>query len=299
MNYIIITPAYNEEKYIEKTLESVIVQSVKPMKWVIVDDGSTDRTADIIKSYTSRFSWIKYTLRTREASQSYYASNVYAIFQGVASLEDEAYDYLAILDADITLPPDYYQSLGAILASDARLGIASGNCVDKIDNKIIRHLYDRRSCAKAIMVFRKTCFDQIGGFVPLKYGGEDTCACFSARMFGWKTWAFHELMATHNKPLGTGPSNKVLSIRFRQGLCDWALAAPLSFVILKSVRRCIKEPPFIIGGLARMVGYLYGLFSRKKRQIPKDLASYIRREQLSRILKGNKIPVAQRVEYKF
>jgi len=298
LNYVIITPAYNEEKCISQTIESVIVQPIKPLKWIIVDDGSTDRTADIIKSYASQFSWIQYVLRTREPGQSYYASNVYAIQKGIASLSGLPYDYIAILDADITLPQNYYQNLIRAFASDAQLGIASGNCADKIDKKLVRHLYDRRSCAKAVMVFRKECFNQIGGFVPLKYGGEDTCACFSARMLGWKTWAFHELMATHNKPLGTGPSKKVLSIRFRQGLCDWALAAPLSFAILKSIRRCFKEPPFIIGGLARMVGYISGFCSGEKRQISGELACYIRSEQLSRVFKGNKIPTEHRVEFK-
>jgi glycosyltransferase involved in cell wall biosynthesis len=299
LNYIIITPAYNEEKYIGETIESVIAQSVKPIRWVIVDDGSTDQTADIIKSYTSRFPWIQYVLRVRNADQSYYASNVYAIQKGMSLLDELSFDYIAILDADISLPSDYYENLSEIFVSDARLGVAAGNLVDKIANKLVKHLYDRRSCTKAVVVFRRECFEQIGGFVPLKYGGEDTCACFSARMLGWKVWSFRELMIIHNKPLGTGPSKKVLSIRFRQGLCDWALAAPLSFAILKSIRRCIKEPPFIMGGLARIIGYLYGCCSGEERQISSELAQYIRNEQRSRVLHRNRIPIEHQVNFTF
>lgn len=292
-----MTPVYNEEKHIRQTIESVIGQSIKPVKWIIVDDGSTDRSAEIIKEYSSTFSWIQYISRSREPDQSYYASNVYALQKGVDAIVPFDCDYLAILDADITLPPNYYKSLSEIFASDAELGIVSGNCADRVGDELVRHLYDRRSCAKAVMVFRRACYNDIGGFVPLKYGGEDTCACFSARMLGWKTWAFHELISIHNKPLGTGLSQKVLNIRFRQGLCDWALAAPLSFVILKCMRRSVKEPPFILGGLARIVGYLYGYCSREKRQISKQLIRYIRKEQWSRVCSGNKIPKEQRISF--
>ena len=273
------------------------MQSIKPVRWVIVDDGSTDRTASIIKIFASQYSWIKYIKRNRKHGQSYYASNVYAIEKGVASLCNVSCEYIAILDADIYLPPRYYEILSDIFKFDKRIGIASGNCADKVGGKLVRHLYDRRSCAKAVMVFRKTCYEEIGGFVPLKYGGEDTCACFSARMLGWKTWAFHELVAIHNKPLGTGPSRNILNIRFRQGICDWALAAPFIFEILKSIRRCFKELPLIVGGLARMAGYLYAIYFKEKRQISSELTFYIRKEQQDRVLNKNKIPVEHKVEY--
>lgn len=298
MNFAIVTPAYNEEKCIGKTIESVINQSIKPVKWIIVDDGSTDQTANIVKDYASKFPWIQYVHRVRDPNITYYASNVYALQLGVDSLGETAIDFMAILDADIELPNRYYETINEAFNSDDRLGIASGNCADIIEGKIVTHLYDRRSSAKSIMVLRKACFDQIGGFLPLKHGGEDTCACFTARMHGWKTWAFHELMVIHNKPLGTGASGKILKIRFKQGLCDWSLAAPMVFEILKSIRRCFKEPPLMIGGLARMVGYCYGIFFEKERQISEDLVRYIRKEQLDRVLKGNKIPAEHRVVFK-
>jgi glycosyltransferase involved in cell wall biosynthesis len=192
MKFVIITPAFNEEKNIALTIESVLTQLIKPLLWIIVDDGSTDNTADIIKNYTNNHKWIKYVYREKKPEQTYFASNVYAIKKGTEYISNIDYDYLAILDADITLPPDYYQNIANVLTTNKNLGIVSGNCADKIGDQIIKHLYDRRSCAKAVIVFRRECYEQIGGFIPMKYGGEDTCACFTARMKGWKTWAFHD-----------------------------------------------------------------------------------------------------------
>jgi poly-beta-1,6-N-acetyl-D-glucosamine synthase len=186
MGYVIITPAYNEGKYIRLTIDSVLTQTVQPLLWVIVDDGSTDDTANIIQKYSQQYNWIKYVHRKRGSGHSYYASNVYAIMAGYEHVKNVSYEFLAVLDADITLPENYYEKIQEFFSYDPRLGITSGNCVDKVDGKLKKHLYDRRSCAKAVIVFRKECFDQIGGFVPLKYGGEVSCTCFMARIKGWK-----------------------------------------------------------------------------------------------------------------
>ncbi|HML74980.1 MAG TPA: glycosyltransferase family A protein [Anaerohalosphaeraceae bacterium] len=292
MNYIIITPAYNEEKYINQTINSVLSQSILPQKWIIVDDGSNDNTAYIIKEYAKKHEWIKYQYRTKVMGQSYYASNVHAIIDGLKVLEIEEipYDYIAILDADIELPCDYYEQILTQMESKPELGIASGNCADRIGNKLKKHLYDRRSCAKAIMVFRKDCFDQIGGFVPMKYGGEDTVACFMARMRGWRTWAYHEMLVEHNKPLGTGPSRNIIKVRFRQGVGEYSMGSHPLFVLFKSLRRCVKEPPYILGGFARLWGFIYAHFIGEPRQISEELIKYIRKEQFGRVCQGNKIP---------
>ena len=108
IKYIIITPAYNEAEYIERTVKGVLAQSVSPYKWLIVDDGSTDDTAKVIGRYAAEHSWIQYIYREKEPSQSYYSSNVYAIMAGYEQIKTMDYDFLAVLDADISLPKDYY-----------------------------------------------------------------------------------------------------------------------------------------------------------------------------------------------
>ncbi|MFW5804209.1 MAG: glycosyltransferase [bacterium] len=284
--FIIITPAYNEEKYIETTIKSVLSQTILPLVWVIVNDGSSDGTAEIIQAYSQKFNWIIYVHRKKDLNVSYYASNVYAINKGYETAKglNLNYEYLAILDADIELPMDYYEKILNFFSSDSKLGMASGHCLDRMQNGLKRNIYDWRSLPKNITVFRKQCYDDINGFMPLKYAGEDTCACFSARMKGWKTWSTTNLMVIHNKPLGLNAIAKgKLNLRFKQGISEYFIATHPVFMILKSIKRALSEDPYIIGGLSRFIGFLYAHFLNEKRQISKDLRKYIRKEQFNRI----------------
>jgi glycosyltransferase involved in cell wall biosynthesis len=295
-SYVITTPAYNEAAYIGKTIDSVLSQTVKPLLWVIVDDGSTDQTADIAKRYAAEHPWIQYVCKSKDPSQSYYGSNVYAIKAGYEQVRNINYDFLAILDADISLPKDYYEQILNRMQSDEKLGIASGVYVDRVgDNKFRKVLNDRRSTPKALMVFKKQCYEDIGGFIPMKYGGEDTVACFAARMNGWKTWSFPDIFAVHNKPVGMGQAKSLLKIRFRQGISEYFLATHPLFFLLKSLRRCVKETPVFIGGLVRIAGFIYAYFMGQKRQISDELTGYIRAEQFGRVFKLNSIPTEYRV----
>ncbi len=146
------------------------------------------------------------------------------------------------------------------------------------------------------MVFKKECFDDIGGFDPMKYGGEDTVACFAARMKSYKTWSFPDVVAIHNKPIGTGHAKGLFKIRFRQGVGEYFLATHPLFMLVKSARRCLKEPPYGISGLLRLAGFVYAHYLRENRQIPDELVQFIRKEQLDRIFKGNKIPGEMQIE---
>jgi len=296
-HYVTVTPAYNEAQFIARTIESVVAQTVRPLLWLIVDDGSTDGTGDIVQRYTAENPWIRCVPRKKQPGQSYYASNVYAIEAGLAHVGELDYAYLAILDADISLPPDYYAKILAHMEADEKLGIASGIYVDRVGDGLRKVLNDRRSTPKALMVFRRACYDAIGGFVTLKYGGEDTCACFAARMKGWKTWSFADLVAVHNKPVGTGHAGNLLTIRFRLGRGEFYLGSHPLFVFVKSLRRCIKEPPYLLGGMARLAGYLCACLRREQRQVPSDLVQYLRKEQLRRVFKKNQIPSSFRVKH--
>lgn len=291
-NFVIITPAYNEAGYIGRTIESVLAQSVLPLRWVIVDDDSIDATPQIVSKYARQYDWIRLVRRVKDTQQSYYSSNVYAIFEGIKNLGEIQYDYLAIVDADIALPRDYYSRIFERFEQDEKLGIASGIYMDRIgENQFRKVLSDRRSTPKAMMVFRRACFEKIGGFIPMKYGGEDTVACFAARMHGWKTWSFPDLVAIHNKPIGTGHSKGICTIRFRNGIADYYLGSPAFFMFSKCVRRFFKEKPFFCSGLMRFLGYFYAsIWMREKRQIEDELVCYIRKELNSRLFSINRIP---------
>jgi poly-beta-1,6-N-acetyl-D-glucosamine synthase len=289
-SFVIITPAFNEARYIGLTVESVLAQTIKPLKWVIVDDGSTDDTPAITQRYATQFPWIEYLRREKIPGQYYFASNVYAIQEGIGLLKDMPFEYLAILDADISLPSNYYEQILSRLTKDERLGIASGVYVDRLPQGFRKVLNDRRSTPKSITVFRRLCFEQIGGFIPMKYGGEDTVACFMARMKGWKTWSFPDITAIHNKPIGSGHASNRVQIRFRHGVGDYYMATHPLFELVKSIRRCLREKPYIIGSMVRLFGFFYASLFHEPRQLSHEVIRFIHAEQLQRVFQGNSIP---------
>jgi len=282
--YALITPAYNEAGYIAKTIESVLAQSVRPLKWVIVDDGSTDDTASIIKGYAEKLAFIEYCKRERRAGEAYYASNVYAILEGYQRLRNLDFDYLAVLDSDIVLCPDYYKEIFKRFDANLELGIATGTYIEQVDGRWLEAFIDRRSTPKSLQVFRRACYEQIGGYIPCANGGEDTCTEIMARMHGWQTWSFPEIRVIHQRPVGTGNGRKFLCGRFRQGLSDYCLATHPLFMTVKCLRRCVRERPYATAGLARLSGFVYGYLARTPRSIPRDVGRYVRKEQMRRLL---------------
>ncbi len=287
--FIIITPCYNEQKYIEFSLKSVVNQTIKPSKWIIVNDGSTDKTAEIINNYTDKYDFIEYYFRHKSTGQTYFSSNVYAIMEGWEQVKELDFDYLGILDSDITLPKKYYEKIIAEFENDMNLGVASGIYENLIDGKLVPVINDRRSTPKAIQIFRKEVFEQIGGYLPLKYGGEDTAACVMARMHGWKVWSFPNIKVIHHRPTGSGNSKNIIKAKYMLGLNEYFIGSHWLFVLMKCLKRAFKEKPFIIGGVARFCGFLYGHFINEKRQVPIEMVRFFRREQLRRIFLFNRI----------
>lgn len=282
--YMIITPAFNEAKYLGKTIESVIRQTLPPARWVIVDDGSTDQTAQIILRYARSCPWISYLHREKDPTQTYYASNVYALLAGYEAIRNSSFEYLAILDADIILCHSYYEELFKRFEMNQDMGIAAGGLLESVGGKLENLEFDRYSTPKAFQVFRRECYERIGGYFPCRNGGEDTCAEILARMHGWKTWSFPDVKAIHQRPVGTGDGSKVLRARFRQGLADYCLSTHPVFMLAKCLSRCVKERPRVLSGLARLCGFLSGYLRAEQRELSGDARRYVRREQITRLL---------------
>lgn len=282
-NYVIITPAYNEEANIEAVIKSVIAQTVRPLKWVIIDDGSTDNTFEIARRYEMTNSFIECHSRKRISGYSYYASNVYAILAGYEKVKKLDYDFIAILDGDIELCHDYYEQVFKRFSLNPDLGIATGTYLEEVNGVITEANIDRQSTPKAIQVFRKRCYRQIGGYIPFKNGGEDSCTEVMARMFGWQTWSFPEIKVMHKKPVGTGDGRTILQGRFRLGVTDFCLGTHPLFMLAKCLRRCVIERPYLASGLIRLAGFASGFLKAEPRQIPYSARTYLRKEQIRRL----------------
>jgi biofilm PGA synthesis N-glycosyltransferase PgaC len=282
-SYVVITPAYNEAGFLDKTIASVLRQTVLPLTWIIVDDGSTDGTADVIRRYAASSALLECRQRVRRDGDTYYSSNVYAILQGYEELRHLPFEYLAVLDADIILCPNYYEEIFRRFERNPELGIATGTYVEEIAGRWSEAVIDRRSTPKALQVFRRQCYEQIGGYIACRNGGEDTCTEILARMHGWQTWSFPEIKVVHQRPVGTKGSKAVLQARFRQGLADYGVATHPLFMLAKCLRRCWKERPYVASGLARLAGFAYGYLRREPRELPGAARGYVRREQKQRL----------------
>ncbi len=287
--YVLVTPAYNEEKFMDGLIQSVIAQTILPLKWVIIDDGSADATYDIIKRYQGQHSFISCIRLNRDKVVSYYSRRTNAVLLGIKEIKNMEYDFLAVLDADITIEPNYFEGIMQEFDRDPKLGIAAGIFRYVINGRLQTALTDRLCTSGSHQVFRRECYDQIGGYVSLKYGGDDSLVDIMARMYGWKTSNFNEYPVVQNRIVGTGDGKSVLGARFYQGLTDYGIATHPVFMIAKCLRRAFLEKPYILGGMAKLAGFLSGYLRREERQMLPEAISFVRKEQIKRLFswRGN------------
>ena len=208
LSYVIITPARNEARFIELTLQSVIAQTVRPLKWVIISDGSTDGTDEIVKQYASNFSWIE-LLRMPERRERNFAGKVLAFNAGHGKVKNLDYDVIVSLDADISFESNYFSFLLEKLTAEPALGLV-GTPFQETSGQI----YDYRfvsieHVSGACQMFRRECFEAIGGYLPIKGGSIDHVAVITARMKGWKTRTFTEKVCLHHREMGTAHSGSL------------------------------------------------------------------------------------------
>jgi biofilm PGA synthesis N-glycosyltransferase PgaC len=288
LKYVIVTPARNEAQFIERTLESVVVQTVLPVKWVIVSDGSTDGTDEIVQRYADQHSWIE-LVRTPERTQRDFAGKVHAFNAGYDRLEGSAYSVVVSLDGDISFGPDYFSFLLDQLSNDPALGLV-GTPFQELSGQTYDYRFvNIEHVSGACQVFRRECFEAIGGYVPVKGGSIDHIAVISARMKGWKTRTFTEKFCVHHREIGTAQQN-VMTARFKYGAKDYAMGNHPVWELFRSAYQMSKKPR-VMGGLALGAGYLWSWVQRVPRPVSEELIAFHRREQMQR-LKQKFIPAS-------
>ena len=280
---MLLTAARNEAAHIGRTIESVANQTILPKKWVIVSDGSVDETDDIIRTAALKSSFILYSRRQPEGKAKGFASKVEALILARQCLPATEYDYIGHLDADVSFQPSYYEELLRRFAGDPRLGVAGGYIHEPCGVGGLfqsRVSNTERSVAGGIQLFRRQCYEDIGGFLPLELGGEDWCAEIMARMAGWTVRSFPELPVLHHKPgIGVG---HFLSKGFREGQMDHALGTHPLFEIAKCIRR-LRERPLLLAAGSRLLGYLGSSVRSPQYGVPEKVKLYLAKEQLRRL----------------
>jgi glycosyltransferase involved in cell wall biosynthesis len=280
MKYILITPARNEQAFISKTLTSVCAQTVRPERWVIVDDGSTDRTAEIVESYARQHRWIETISRPQRLDRSF-AAKVHAFNAGVERVKTLQYDVIGNLDADLSFEPDYLEFLLQKFHDDPDLGVAGTPFIENGYDSAKDSFEGENHVAGGCQLFRRECWQEIGGYVPNRAGGIDWIAVTTARMKGWKTRSFAQKRFHHYRSLGTAERG-VLSALFSYGEKDYYLGNSPIWQLFRFAYRSTKRP-VVLGGLALFAGYCSAALHRIERPVSPVLMRFHRREQLEKL----------------
>ena len=282
--YALVTPARNEAAFIEATIHSVIAQTARPLRWIIVSDGSTDDTDAIVQRFAAEHPWIE-LLRMPERRERHFAAKAHAFNAGFARLQGVPYDIVGNLDADITFDPEYFQFLLDRFVSDPRLGVAGTPFVEDFERPS-QHSYAHKFASLehvsgACQMFRRQCFDDVGGYVPIKGGAVDWVAVTSARMNGWVTRTFLEKVSFHHRKLGTG-NNSPLMVRFHYGRKAYYVGGHPLWVLIRGCSQ-MRQKPYLLAGMLFISGFVWAFLSRTPRAVSRELITFHRAEQLSRL----------------
>lgn len=286
LRYVLITPARNEAAFIEATIHAVISQTVRPVRWIVVSDGSTDGTDEIVKRYVAQNSWIE-LLRMPEHSDRQFAAKAHAFNAGYQQIRASAIDYQVIgnLDADITFHAEYFGFLLSKFQLFHQLGVAGTPFVEN-GAELNAHTYAHRFAqlehvSGACQLFRRACFEQIGGYIPIKGGAIDWIAVTSARMKGWQTRTFPEQVCLHHRKLGTG-THGPLGTRFHYGRKAYYVGGHPLWELLRGLFQ-MRERPLLLGGLCFQAGYVWSALNHVERPVSRELMAFHRHEQMVRL----------------
>lgn len=279
--FLLLTAAKNEEQYIEHAIRSVLRQSVHPLSWHIVDDGSTDRTAEIIRDYSEAHPFIR-LVSGRPGQERSFGAQYRAINNAYGLAQALTFGFVGVQDADIAVErDDYYEQVLKEFSADERLGIAGGYIFErKHEHWQPRPANSPDSVAGGIQMFRRTCFDQIGGYSPLLFGGEDWLAQIDARREGWTARALPDLAAHHYRP--TSSADGRIKGLFRLGMMDGSFGSHPLFEVFKCARR-VREDPLVLGSAVRFGGYLWWWISRREPLLPVEKRVFLRDEQKNKL----------------
>ena len=280
LTYVLITAARNEEAFIEKTIESVITQTVLPKKWVIVSDGSTDRTDQIVQAYANERDWIE-LIRMPERKERHFGGKAHAFNVGWESVEDLKYDFIGNLDADVSFGEDLFGYLLDKCERDPQLGVVGTDYIEDTFHSSKDSYINVHHVNGQCQLFRRKCFEDIGGYVPIKEGGIDWVAVTTARMKGWETYSFPDRTYIHHRKMGTGNSN-LLKSRFHYGKKDYFCGTHPVWQICRVAFQMTKRP-YVIGGLFLLSGYFWAWVANTERPVTKELMNFHRKEQMKRL----------------
>jgi glycosyltransferase involved in cell wall biosynthesis len=279
--YAIISPVRNEAQYLGSTIESVRNQTVRPVAWVIVDDGSTDETGQIAKTAAAQSDWIHVVNRADRGYRKPGGGVVDAFYDGYSRIGSADWQYVVKLDGDLSFAPDYFERCFARFQKDAKLGIGGGTVCREVHGELtpestVDPPFHVRGATK---IYRRQCWEQIAGLI--RFPGWDTVDEVKANMLGWVTYSFPEIRVHHHRP--TGQAQGVWKDWVKNGLANYVAGYHPLFMLVKCIRR-FPCKPYIISSIGLMSGFLSGYVKKVPRVEDRELIRYFQRQQMRRLL---------------
>jgi len=280
LSYVLVTPARNEAEFIEKTLEAIVSQTIQPVKWVIVSDGSTDGTDALVERYAAKHPWIE-LIRMPARTERHFAGKVHAFDAGYKQVKHLSFGIIGNLDGDVSFSKDYVEYLLNKFTENPRLGVAGTNYLEDGSMKYDYRFTNIEDVTGQCQLFRRECFEEIGGYKPNRDGGVDLFATLAARMRGWQTRTFTDKYFYHHRPSGTAKASKLL-VEYYNGRKDYSFGCHPLWQPFRAAYRLTRKP-WIIGGCLLFAGYYWALLSRTPMCVSEDIVRFRRREQMVRL----------------
>lgn len=276
--YVIITPARDEEKNIASTIASIASQTVLPTEWIIVDDGSTDKTGSIIDQYAVEYAWLRAVHRSDRGFRKAGGGVIDAFYEGYRALRCEDWDFIVKLDADLSFSSDYFQKCFEHFSEEPRLGIGGGEICHLVRGKLKRETNPRFHVRGATKIYKKDCWEAIGGLLAAP--GWDTIDEVKANMLGWQTRSFEDLGLHHHRLTGSAEGH--VRDRMKHGVACYISGYHPLFVAASCAYRIFKKPYFV-GAAAMAYGFIKGFLTHMPRVGDARLINYVRAQQLRRL----------------
>jgi biofilm PGA synthesis N-glycosyltransferase PgaC len=276
--YVIVTPVRDEGQYLAPTIESVVRQTVRPAEWVIVDDGSSDRTGEIADRFAMQYSWIRVVHRQNRGFRKSGGGVMEAFYDGYHALRFPDWEFIVKLDGDLTFSCDYFEKCFDYFSQDCQLGIGGGNIYHDISGQLKLEVNPRFHIRGATKIYRKACWIAIDGLWPAP--GWDTIDEVKANMLGWKTYSFMDLPLLHHRL--TGSEEGLFRDRVKHGVACYISGYHSLYVAASCMSRLFKRP-YLMGSIGLMYGFLKAHFTHPPRVEERSYLAYIRGQQLRRL----------------
>ena len=275
-----------------RTLDSMVAQTERPTLWVIVNDGSTDATGDILAEYAAEHDWIRVLDKPDRGHRAVGPGVIEAFYYGLDTVDLGDFTYLCKLDLDLDLPTGYFAGLMDRMEANPRVGTCSGKAyfIDDAGRRVSEKIGDEMSVG-ASKFFRRACFEEIGGFVrEVMWDGID---CHKVRHLGWiaVSWNDEELQFEHLRPMGSSQVS-IYTGRRRHGRGQYFMGSDPLYFIATAINK-MRHPPYVLGGLATLQGFFGAMLRRDKQYDDPELRAFIRAYQRRALMAGKARAVAE------